>query len=66
MPHRKPLAIQEPFKRYSVDLKVRYILLACFICLKESTFGTRKNVSTSEALFVLQIIRFDFLSIQMP
>ena len=35
-------------------------LLVCFICLKESTYKTRKNVSyfTSKALFVLEIIKF--------
>ena len=35
-------------------------LLVCFICLKESTFETRKNVFdfTLKALFVLEIIRF--------
>ena len=35
-------------------------LLVCFVCIKESTFETKKNVFyfTSKALFVLQIIRF--------
>ena len=35
-------------------------LLVCFVCLKESTFETRKNVFyiTSKALFILEIIRF--------
>ena len=35
-------------------------LLVCFVCLKESTFETRKNVFyfTLEALYVLEIIRF--------
>ena len=35
-------------------------LVVCFVCLKESTFETRKNVFdlTSKALFVLEIIRF--------
>ena len=35
-------------------------LLVCFICLKESTFETRKNIFyfTLKALFVLEIIRF--------
>ena len=35
-------------------------LLVCFVCLKESTFETRKNVFyfTSKALFVLEIIKF--------
>ena len=39
---------------------VRYILLVCFVCLKESTCGTRKNVFyfNSKALFVLEIIKF--------
>ena len=47
MPQRKLLAIQEPFKRYSVDLKVvpAKFLLVCFVCLKGSTFGTRKDGS---------------------
>ena len=33
-------------------------LLVCFICLKESTFETRKNVFyfTSKALFILEVI----------
>ena len=35
-------------------------LLICFVCLKESTCETRKNVfySTSKAFFVLEIIKF--------
>ena len=35
-------------------------LLVCFLCLKDSTFEKRKNVSyfNSKALFVLEIIRF--------
>ena len=35
-------------------------LLVCFVCLKESTCETRKNVFsfTSKALFVLEIINF--------
>ena len=35
-------------------------LLVCFVCLKESTCETRKNVFffTSKALFVLEIIKF--------
>ena len=35
-------------------------LLICFVCLKDSTCETRKNVFyfTSKALFVLEIIRF--------
>ena len=35
-------------------------LLVCFICLKESTYETRKNVFylTLKALFVLEIIKF--------
>ena len=39
---------------------VRYILLVCFVYLKESTCGTKKNVFyfTSKALFVLEIIKF--------
>ena len=47
MPQRKLLAIQEPFKHYSVDLMVvpAKFLLVCFVCLKGSTFGTRKDVS---------------------
>ena len=36
------------------------LLLVCFVCLKQRTFETRKNVfySTSKALFVLEIIKF--------
>ena len=39
---------------------VCYILLVCFVCLKESTCETRKNVFyfTSKAFFVLEIIKF--------
>ena len=39
---------------------VRYILLVCFVCLKESTCETKKNVFyfTSKALFILVIIKF--------
>ena len=35
-------------------------LLVCFICLKEHTCETRKNVFyfTLEALFILEIIKF--------
>ena len=35
-------------------------LVVCFVCLKESTCETRKNVFyfTSKALFVLEIINF--------
>ena len=35
-------------------------LLVCFVCLKESTCETRKNIIyfTSKALFVLEIIKF--------
>ena len=35
-------------------------LLVCFVCLKEGTRETRKNVFyfTSKALFVLEIIKF--------
>ena len=37
---------------------VRYILLVCFVCLKESTCETRKNAFyfTTKALLVLEII----------
>ena len=37
-----------------------YILLVCFLSLKESTCETRKNVFyfTSKALFVLEKIKF--------
>ena len=39
---------------------VCYILLVCFLCLKESTCETRKNVFyfTSEPLFILEITKF--------
>ena len=39
---------------------VRYILLVCFLGLKESTCDTRKNVFyfTSEALIVVEKIKF--------
>ena len=45
-----------------VTLKVvsATFLLVCFVCLKERTSETRKNVFyfTSKALFVLEIIKF--------
>ena len=39
---------------------VHYTLLICFVCLKESTCETKKNVFyfTSKALFVLDITKF--------
>ena len=39
---------------------VRYVLLVCFVCLKDSTCETKKNVFyfTSKVLFVLEIIKF--------
>ena len=42
-------------------------LLVCFLHLKESTCETRTNVFyfTSKALFVLEIIKFNFSDIQM-
>ena len=42
-------------------------LLVFFLCLEESTFETRKDVFyfASEALFILEIIKFNFLDIQM-
>ena len=38
-------------------------LLVCFICVKKSTFETRKNVFyfTLKALVILEISDFDFL-----
>ena len=51
-----------------ISLKVvsATFLIFCFVCLKESTCETRKNVFylTSKALFVLEII-FNFPDIQM-
>ena len=39
---------------------VRYIFDSLFVCVKESTCETRKNVFyfTSKALFILEIIKF--------
>ena len=39
---------------------VCYILLDCFVCLKESSCETRKNVFyfTLKALFIFEIIKF--------
>ena len=49
-------------KRILKNLKVvpATFFLVCFVCLKESTLGTRKNVFyiTSKALFILEIIKF--------
>ena len=48
----------------AIDLTLKVVfatfLLVCFVCLKGSTFETRKNVFyfTSKALFVLEIIKF--------
>ena len=47
---------------FIVTLKVvsTTFLLVCFVCLKENTCETKKNVFyfTSKALFVLDIIKF--------
>ena len=42
-------------------------LLVSFVCLKESTLETRKNAFyfTSKALFILEIIKFKVLGIQI-
>ena len=39
---------------------IRYIFAILFICLKERTYETRKNVSyfTLKGLYVLEIIKF--------
>ena len=46
---------QKPLKVVST-----IFLVVCFVCLKESTCETRKNVFyfTSKALFILEIIKF--------
>ena len=45
---------------YSLKVVFTTFLLICFVCLKEGTCETRKNVFyfTSKALFVLEIIKF--------
>ena len=45
---------------YALKVVSATFLLVCFLCLKESTTKTRKNVFyfTSKALFVLGIIKF--------
>ena len=47
------------FARTDLKCCVHYILLVCFVSFKDGTCQTRKNVSyfTSEALFVLEIIK---------
>ena len=56
------LSVSHGFKVFKDRLKVvsATFLLVCFLCLKDSTCETRKNVSyfTSKALFVLEIIKF--------
>ena len=50
-----------PAKGYTYLKVVSAIfLIVCFVCLKESNCGARKNVFyfTSKALFVLEIIKF--------
>ena len=46
--------------RFSLKVVSATFLLFCFICLKERTYETRKNVSyfTLKALYVLEIIKF--------
>ena len=47
---------------FDIGLKVvsATFLIVCFVCLKERTSETRKNIFyfTSKALFVLEIIKF--------
>ena len=46
--------------QYNVKVVSTTFLLVCFVCLKESTCETRKNVFyfASKAIFVLEIIKF--------
>ena len=48
------------FKSLYLKVVSTTFLLVCFVCLKESTCETRKNVFyfTSKALLVLEIIKF--------
>ena len=48
------------FKSLYLKVVSATFLLVCFVCLKESTCETRKNVFyfTSKALLVLEIIKF--------
>ena len=52
------ICISEPLKVVPATF-----LLVCFVCLKDSTFKTRKNVFyfTWKALFVFEIIRFKLI-----
>ena len=45
---------------YSLKVVFTTFLLICFVCLKEGTCETRKNVFyfTSKALFIFEIIKF--------
>ena len=47
-------------KGYVLKVVSATFLLVCFLCLKESTCETRKNVFcfTSKALFVFEITKF--------
>ena len=47
-------------KRKKLKVVSATFLLVCFVCLRESTRETRKNVFyfTLKALFVLEIIKF--------
>ena len=50
----------EGIETYNFKGCVRYIFASLFLCLKESTCETRKNVFylTLKALFVFEIIKF--------
>ena len=55
----RPTLSKEFLKDMSKAVSATF-LLVCFVCLKESTCETGKNVFyfTSKALFVLEIIKF--------
>ena len=48
------------FRKLSLKVVSVTFLLVCFLCLKESTYETRKNVLyfTPKALFITEIIKF--------
>ena len=54
------IALREASIKLSLKVVSTTFLLVCFVCLKESTCETRKNVFyfTLKALFILEIIKF--------
>ena len=54
------LSQDNPSRKSSLKVESITFVLVCFVCLKERTCETRRNVFyfTSKALFVLEIIKF--------